>query len=242
MTEYEDMSPWAVHFVRPSASSLNPDGEESGYHSVMSILYEGRVDPVAEAHGVAGEIAGLRDRNRPACFSEIPLHLLARLAGSRSEYGIGFSQRFLRSKGGARLWYVEDDSDAAAALRELVARQSSGGIDPDDPLWRIAPFIDLATTRTSFGDYPWEREWRVPGGLDFTPRDVAFLFIPEELHERALRYFTDIEVENSGPAYLCPYIDVRWDRAKIARKLAEIPARVDPSPEAVARRMGLDRI
>jgi hypothetical protein len=238
MTDFEDMSPWAVHFVRPSPSALSPDGEESGYYSVMQILFEGRINPVLDPHGVAWEIPELHDLNRPACFSEVPLHLLKRLAKTRSEYGIGFSQRFLRSKGGSRLWYVEDDSEAATAIKKVVAHHISDGVDSDDPLWRVTPFIDLATTKTAFGDYLWEREWRVPGGLDFQPDDVAFLFIPEELHDKARQFFTDVEVEGSGPAYLCPYIDVKWDRERIEKELSEDPAQLEPSHHAVASRMG----
>jgi hypothetical protein len=234
------MSPWAVHFVGPSTSPLSPDGEKSGYFTVMSILWDGWIKPVDDPHGVAGEIPELAEFNRPACFSEIPLHLLGRLMKTRSEYGIGFSQRFLRSKGGGRLWYVEDDSEPAKALAELVNQHRESDVDLDDPLWKVTPFIDFASTKSVFGDYLWEREWRVPGGLRFEPKDVEFLFIPEDLHDKARQFFTDVEVEGSGPAYLCPYIDVRWDREKIAGKLRETPTQVDPSPQAVAARMGLD--
>lgn len=158
MADFEDMSPWAVHFVRPAASRLAPDGEKSGYWPVMSILYDRRINPVADPHGAAWEIPDLRDLNRPACFSEIPLHLLGRLVETRSEYGIGFSQRFLRSKGGARIWYVEDDSETADAIKSLIWGHVQDGVDVDDPLWKVTRFIDLATTETVFGDYIWERE------------------------------------------------------------------------------------
>lgn len=221
MTEYEDMSPWAVHFAGPSRSRVFPDAEPSGYHTIMSILYDRFVRPVAEPHGASAEIASLAERNRPACFSEVPLHLLDRIVEHRSAYGIGFAQRFLRSEDGGRVWYVEDDGAPASAVRDLVAEHQAGGAREDDPLWGLTPFIDLATTRTAFGDYLWEREWRVPGGLRFEPADVAFLFIPEEFHESARGFFETSEVEQLGPSYLCPYIDVTWDRDRIVERLSE---------------------
>jgi hypothetical protein len=234
------MSPWAVHFAGPSKSALDLKGEPSGYNTVMSILYDGFVKPVEDPHGVAWEIPELIDLNRPACFSEVPLHLLGRLMKTRSEYGVGFRQRLLRSKGGGRLWYVEDDSGPAEALVELINQRLDEGIDLGDPLWQATPFIDLVSTKSAFGDFLWEREWRVPGGLRFEPEDVEFLFIPEDLHDKARQFFTDAEIENSGPAYLCPYIDVNWDREKIAKVLSEIPPEVKPSPSAVAAQMGPD--
>lgn len=234
------MSPWAVHFAGPSQSALDPNGKPSGYSTVLSILYDGFVRPIEEPHGVAWEISELIDLNRPACFSEVPLHLLGRLMKTRSEYGVGFSQCFLRAKGGGRLWYVEDDSGPAEALVKLVDERREAGIDLADPLWQVTPFIDLASTKSAFGDFLWEREWRVPGGLRFEPDDVKFLFIPEDLHDQARQFFTDAGVANDGPAYLCPYIDVNWDREKIAARLAKIPSEVEPSPSAVAARMGPD--
>jgi hypothetical protein len=240
IADFEDMSPWAVHFARDSSSPLDPKGEPSGYQTVMSILYDGHIRAVNEPHGMAAGIPELAAINRPACFSEVPLHLLDRIVRNRSEYGVGFSQRLLRSKGGGRLWYVEDDGEPAAAISELVDQHRGSGVDPEDPLWKITPFIELATTTTAFGDYLWEREWRVPGGLLFDPSDVEFLFIPETLHNQARQFFTDVKVEHSGPAYLCPYIDVNWDRDKIEARLNEAPAAVEPSPSAVAARLGPD--
>jgi hypothetical protein len=48
VTEYEGMSPWAVHFAGLGTNRLTPDAEPSGYHTIMSILYDQFVRPVAE--------------------------------------------------------------------------------------------------------------------------------------------------------------------------------------------------
>jgi len=59
------------------------------------------------------------------------------------------------------------------------------------------------------------------GPFSFEPEDVAFLLIPEELHERARIFFEEVERDHSGPAYLCPSVDPAWDRNKILRALRE---------------------
>lgn len=239
--EYEDLSPWAVHFTTPGPHPMLPEGQLDGYHNMMRILAEGRIRPVAEPHGAAKEIVELVEQHRPACFSEIPLHLLERLVENRSEYGIGFSQQLLLMKGGGRVWYLEDDSNPAEALRDLITERAKE-LNVGDPLWRLTPLIDFPSEEIPLSDYRWEREWRVPGGLVFTPDEVAFLFIPDDLHDQARQFFANAEAERLGPAYNCPYIDTGWDRDQIARKLADTPPLVKPTEEAVYRGLGLDRL
>ncbi len=70
-------------------------------------------------------------------------------------------------------------------------------------------------------DTSWEKEWRVPGGLKFLPDDVAFVFLPEELHDKARAFFAKHRADNSGPAYLGPYLDPQWDRERIQEILTE---------------------
>ena len=71
----------------------------------------------------------------------------------------------------------------------------------------------------------------MPGGLRFHPDDVAFLFIPEEFHERARQFFVDAREGNTGPAYLCPYIDPGWERERVLTALESEPHNPDPSPD-----------
>lgn len=49
------------------------------------------------------------------------------------------------------------------------------------------------------------------------------LFIPEELHAAARSFFVGHLAANTGPAYLCPYIDPRWDMARIQAAVAAVP-------------------
>jgi hypothetical protein len=47
--------------------------------------------------------------------------------------------------------------------------------------------------------------------------DIAFLFIPEELHESARLFFDGYA--DTGPIPRCPFIDPHWDEAKIESAL-----------------------
>jgi hypothetical protein len=193
--------------------------EDPGYSNIMSILWDGRIEPFAEPHGAGKDVPEVADGHRSAALSEIPLHLLQRLVQQRSHYGIGFSQEFLLARGGARVWYIETSGGPVQVIRRQVQQRVRAGVDSADPFWGITPFIDFPDPAQAFSDWRWEREWRVPGGLRFEPSDVAFLFIPDEFHDSARQFFTDHQLENTGPAYLCPYIDVTWDRNRIQTQL-----------------------
>lgn len=219
------MSEYAVHFTKDA-------GADSAYNVMLKILWEGSI-VASGPFGTARGLSELGDSQKAACFSEIPLDLLSRLIENRSLYGIGFYQGFLAQQGAARVWYLDKDSPAATSFQELVVRAMKGGIDPSDPLWRLTPFIDNP------GEYPagayrfeWEREWRIPGGVRFTPADVAFLFIPEDLHDAARSFFEGHLRDHSGPSYLSPYVDPRWEMTHIQTAFAGVvaaPASLSPA-------------
>lgn len=227
--DWRDMSEYAVHFTKASPTL-------SAYDVMMKILWEGRIQATGPL-GAARHLAELGDSQKSACFSEIPLDLLARLIARRSLYGVGFRQDVLVNHGGARVWYLDRDGPAAAAFQEVVRSAMTGGIDPAESVWRITPFIDNP------GDYggtqyrfEWEREWRVPGGLAFGPHDAAFLFLPEEWHGTARSFFEGHLAENTGPAYLCPYVDPRWDMERIQTAFSAVVPSIVPTqtPDEVA--------
>jgi hypothetical protein len=103
----------------------------------------------------------------------------------------------------------------------INARAVKGGMDPGDPLWSLTPFIDFSQENYRF---EWEREWRVPGseGMRFTPDDVAFLFLPEDEHASTQAFSMEAATRNNGPAYLCPYLDPRWNESKLQAAFASI--------------------
>ncbi len=179
-------------------------------------------------------MAELGDSQRSVCFSEIPLDMLDRLVERRSRYGIGFRKDLLVSRGGTPLWYVDDESPQATVVRDIIQAKRADGIDPGDPFWKLTPFIDhpgVYNGRTY--RFEWEREWRVSGSLRFTPDEVEFLFIPEDLHDKARQFFADVKFEHSGPAYECPFIDPSWSIEQINEALTAEPAAPEPSPSAV---------
>jgi len=213
--DWRDMSEYAVHFTKAS-------GTTSAYDVMTNILWEERINATGPL-GAATNLTALGDSQKSACFSEIPLDLLARLIDRRSLYGIGMRQDFLVDNGGARVWYLDKDAPAAEAFKEVVRQAMEGGIDSGDAIWSVTPFVDYP------GDYgatqyrfEWEREWRVPGGLSFTPDDVPFLFIPEEWHKSARSFFEGHLEEHTGPAYLSPYVDPTWEMERIQAALEPI--------------------
>jgi hypothetical protein len=80
--------------------------------------------------------------------------------------------------------------------------------------------------------FEWEREWRIAGDVRFEPEDVAFLFIPGELHEQARQFSADVKIEDGGPAYACAY-DAGWPIERIEEALADVPPLPEPSRNAV---------
>jgi hypothetical protein len=216
-SEWQDMSDYVVHFTRETENN-------STYDNAMSILGS-RVLYAAHPFGIARNHIQNPDvvsAQQSVCFSEIPLHLLERLSRRRGGYGVGFTKEFILRRGGNPIWYVEHGSDIETALHEIIQRARTTHNSGAEPIWELTPFIDAR------GNYPsgpyrfeWEREWRHVGDLHFEIEDVAFLIIPENLHDDARAFFQDALDENIGPAYFCPYIDIGWDFDRVRRALEE---------------------
>ena len=170
-------------------------------------------NPFGIARTKAPDIAS----QKAVCFSEVPLHLLGRLADKRSEYGIGFGKAFVLHHKGNPILYAYKDQPVTQAIHKLV---TSAGKNAASPIWEVTPFIDAPGVYPN-GSYffEWEREWRKIGDLSFSVDDVPFLIIPEHLHKAAKFFFANAKRENLGPAYECPFIDAHWKREKIAQAL-----------------------
>lgn len=242
---------YAVHFTRgncPAAAAAalarplpNAPGhmelmqwlyeiDDTGYRASLSILWQGFVRPTDLPRCVGRDVAGLEDAHRSACFSESPLDDLAKLIETRSLYGVGFRQDFLRINRGQPVKYLRHGSAEAQGWAQKLSRRCVAGVDTEDPLWQKTPFVDELDPELT-EDTSWEKEWRVPGGLKFLPDDVAFIFLPKELHDNARAFFAEHRANNSGPAYLGRYLDPRWDRERIQRTLTEpVDACVTPDP------------
>jgi len=156
--KWRDMSDYLVHFTNRDA--------------LLSILSDLKIEARKEFGWFRSDAATSALR-LSACFSEIPVDQIDRLANRRGRYGIGFKRTFVQAAGGGRVWYAEDPQ------RRLTFEAFDHFWRTDttrvNPLWKLTPFIDDVTPGY---DFTWEREWRVPGGLPFQLHDVAFLIRP----------------------------------------------------------------
>jgi Putative abortive phage resistance protein AbiGi, antitoxin len=207
------MSEYVVHFTKAYEN-------RTAYDNMMSICWERRLR-AKNRFGIARKIAPEWPPQNVVCFSDIPLHLMSRLAKKRGDYAIGFKKEAILKQGGGPMWYVEKDTTTAQQIRALIDRATESTSQVPDPIWFLTPFIDVT------GNYPtgtyrfeWEREWRKREDFIFDTDDVAFLVLPEHLHSAARAFFTEHERENTGPAYLCPYLDANWNRARVSAALA----------------------
>ncbi len=202
---WTDMSDYVVQFARYY-------GGKSAYDNMLSILAS-RVIKARNPFGLVRENAPIPETQWAACFSEVPVHLLSRLAKARSEYGIVFRKDIIIHRGGNPIMYAYKEHEVTSALKAIV--KAAAG-DSKNPIWKITPFVDAP------GDYPtgkyffeWEREWRKLGDFKFFEDEVQFLVIPAELHNAARGFFDHARTENLGPCYECPFIDPYWKREKI---------------------------
>lgn len=114
------------------------DIDDTGYRASLSILWQGFVRPTDLPRCVGKDVAGLEGAHRSACFSESPLDELAQLIRTRSLYGVGFCQDFLRLIAVSR-----SGTFSMAAPRPSGGLRKSAGValvDTEDPLWQKYAF------------------------------------------------------------------------------------------------------
>lgn len=165
---WADMSRYAVHFT-----------EDPGVFA--KILATGLLRGSGPyGFSWARQVEEVRGGHRSVCFSEVPLDRVDRLMRRHGSYGIAFTKEFLRSKQGARVWYLDQASEQARSLNEqLLALKSTK--DFNQAIWNLTPFIDLVMPGRY--EWDWEREWRVRGDLRFLIEDIAFVITPEGFEE-----------------------------------------------------------
>ena len=211
---WADISDFVVHFTKATIKG-------SDYDNIISIC-SSQVLLAQSPFGIAKNRAPEAHTQHAVCFTEIPLHLLGRIADRRkTRYGIGFSKKYVRERGALPVWYIEKDSPTHLAVEQLIKHAKDSDDAPADPIWRLTPLVDVpGEYGASVYRFEWEREWRHVGNMSFNEDAVAFLLIPENLHAAARAFFSDARRENLGPAYLCPYIDPYWGKRRIERVLA----------------------
>jgi hypothetical protein len=161
--KWRDMSNFVVHFT---------ETEEN----LQAILQSGEIR-AGGPFGSARNLDLVRDSQKSVCLSEIPLDQQIRLMQRHGRYGLGFTRDFIRRLGGARVWYLDQDSPVEIALNEVKRQAMRGGINPADEIWKVTPFVDRVMPGRY--EFEWEREWRVVGGLRFGLSDLAFVLLPE---------------------------------------------------------------
>jgi hypothetical protein len=203
---WTDMSDYVVHFTKDY-------GGRSAYDNMLSILGGRRIEAKSPFGFLRKEAPSIQTQYA-VCFSEVPLHLLRRLAQNRSDYGIVFTKELVVQRHGNPILYAYKDNPIIGALGQLAA--SAKG-DPEHPAWAVTPFIDAPGQYPNGSSYffEWEREWRHRGSFKFAESEVKFLIIPEALHDAARSFFQWAEHENAGPAYSCGFIDPYWKLEKI---------------------------
>ena len=204
-SSWTDMSDYVVHFTKDY-------DDQDAYHNMLNILGK-RVISARNRFGFSRKKAPEPLSQKVVCFSEIPLHLLGRLADKRSEYGIVFRKNLVTKRNGNPILYAYKDQPLVRAIKKLV---TMAGNDTKNPIWKVTPFIDAPGTYANGSYYfEWEREWRKVGDFTFKTDEVAFLIIPEHLHIKAKDFFENARIENIGPSYDCPFIDAHWTWEKI---------------------------
>jgi hypothetical protein len=179
---WHDMSTHVDHFIKA--------GQHSAYDNIMSILYNKRIE-ARNPFGIGYKKAPDISSQKCVCFSEVPPHLMSRIAAKRSKFGVGFHKDFVVHRYGNPIMYAYKDSPLLVSLGNLMAESSQ---DPNAEIWKISPFVDPpGKYKNKKYFFEWEREWRKVGHFSFDVDDVAFLVIPEADHEAARQFFEDAE-------------------------------------------------
>lgn len=150
---------------------------------------------------------------RCACLSELATPELRRLADQHGDFGLAFQRSFVAKAGGAPIWYLRAGTPMHERLVGLLDQMERA--NKSHWIWELTPFIDFPGTHPSGSgprryEFSWEREWRVVGGLEFTPKDVAALFAPERDHER-VRELWLAEVVRNRRGKFPALVDLSWD-------------------------------
>lgn len=198
------MSDYLVHFVGGREATL-----DDRFDVLRKVLQDRELRPGIGGFGFAKGWASPQHTQRSICLSEVPLTYLARLVGRHGSFGVGLGKADVRAAGGQRVWYVDDATEPMDTLDELLSEVTNARRWAD-PLWKLTRFIDRVTPdgdgRARY-EFEWEREWRVPGGMQLA--EVKFLFVPSTWHAH---------VRSSLGTYRL--IDPMWSAAQIEVALA----------------------
>ena len=158
------------------------------------------------------------DQFSVCCFTEVPLaelHLLARRIPGRkiqlSDFGFVFSRDFIISKGAQPAIYINSYNNDTW-LREAADHIYKISKDHDFSEGKLSRFIPFLNAMNEGYDFTWEREWRVLGDLEFEPKDVVCIILPEEGERKWKHKFLTWGV---------PVISLGWSTERIISEFSE---------------------
>lgn len=210
---WRDMSDYLVHLTGGPRRGGDGRTALSGILEHQCVVPAGLED--GKGVGTVRTVTWLSGTQCAACLSEIPLGWLNRLVDRHGRFGIGFTKSYIRSVGGAPVWYLWRDSKIATELQSLIT-EAMRRRDPEEPIWKLTPYVENPARGDTYRyEFDWEREWRVRDGLAFTPDDIAFLFAPERDHGWARHLLCDLSVGTK------PILDPCWKMSELQKILAK---------------------
>ena len=175
-----DYSPLLVHLVRNksfSSSQLIGDSHPLIKHTDSSAK-ERLINILTTRTIIGSPMPWIPGNPEAACFTECVWRALIRHTDSYSCYGLVFNKRLIFDKGGGPALYVRGDK-----FNSFVSNL------PKEQQFFITPFDPSSALKNGVRiDFLHEREWRLPGSLDFEYSDLEYVIVDsiQDAHDLAL--------------------------------------------------------
>jgi hypothetical protein len=111
------------------------------------------------------------------CFTECTWPSLLGHAERYSSFGIGFNKSFVFSQGGGPAIYMRQDLLRDQLAKSAIVPSMYSFVTPFAPKYAPPKYLKDDWGGRPPVDYTHEREWRVPGDVNFGLDDVAFVCV-----------------------------------------------------------------
>ena len=167
-----DYSPFLIHLTRDTGSGqgkITGESLMSPSHELFAFRQSTAIDKllsILDTRSIrAAPLPDLPNNPEAACFSETVWGSIRTLTGNFSSYGIGFNKKVIFERGGGPVLYAR--GDIIQALSSSIPEKLEPFVKPFDPL---GEWLEES-------NFLYEREWRVPGTLDFEFADIQFILV-----------------------------------------------------------------
>ena len=168
-----DFSDFIVHFTKnapPHSTELHPVEVDALAHTTARerldrILRDGRILATRMPY----------TNRRAACFTECTWPSLLLHCQHYSPFGVGFRKSFVFQRGGGPAIYIRQDHYQSQVDKGGFADDVYPFLTPFAPGY--APPAYLQAWNRPPIDFTYQREWRTPNDLQFTPQDVEFVLV-----------------------------------------------------------------